>query len=101
MASVHCLHNNNNDNNDNVGGTDLGPGEPEVAAVARRAEPPEQPAHDPLAADCVSQLSNNNNADDDNSNDTSNVGDVPAGPIQSIDRSLASVHCPMIMIIIM
>ena len=33
--------------------------------------------------------------DSDNDNDNYNIGDVPAGPsaIQSIDRSMASVHC--------
>ena len=44
---------------------------------------------------CVSPLSYNNNNNNNNNNDDNNIGeDVPAGPIQWIDRSLASVHCP-------
>ena len=41
--------------------------------------------------DGVSKLSYNNDNHDDDDNDNNNKGDVPAGPIQSIDRSIEGV----------
>ena len=75
-------YNNNNNNDNNIGGARTSMAGSTVTGAPR---PWPKSLIDDASVNCL-----HNHNDNDNNN---NVGDVPAGPIQSIDRSMASVHC--------